>query len=136
MPYSKEAKLLAKRVIGELRTKTVCKYCGSQPIEWHREEHTEPGNLRVAHLVALGFPLQRIYDEIAKCTPLCRSCHMIEDDRAMHLQLNKPNQKGSILAPVNCRECGKSTKPSWKGMCRKCYDYWRRGRFSMRTVRH
>lgn len=27
--------------------------------------------------------------------------------------------------PVPCSNCGESTKPSWRGRCRRCYDYWR-----------
>lgn len=86
MPYSAENRMKAKQYVDELRNKTYCEICGQQPIEWHREEHNQDSNLRIAHLRALGFPIPRIADEISKCTALCRGCHMRLDDRMMNLK--------------------------------------------------
>lgn len=129
MPYGKTAKLRAKKFISEVRLRTVCDRCGAQPVEWHHVDHEADENQRVAHLVALGFPVKRIQQEIDKCEALCRSCHMKEDGRLKALSKNKPFQKGVVaVGPKPCAKCAKLTKPSWRGMCRSCYDFKRRGK--------
>lgn len=30
-----------------------------------------------------------------------------------------------VVDPTPCSNCGETTKPSWRGRCRRCYDYWR-----------
>lgn len=128
MPYDKAEKLAAKIHVNAIRQQTKCEHCGNQPIEWHHESHLVFTNRRIAHLVALGFPIPVIDAEIAKCEALCRRCHMVEDGRINELRANCPNQKGAILVPeAPCQRCGVLSKPTRKGKCRKCYDGIRRG---------
>lgn len=126
VPYSEESKLIAKTHVAEIRAKTFCIHCGRQPVEWHNEEHEYNSNRRIAHLVALGFPISVIDEEISECEPVCRSCHMKFDGRTDSLVAAAPQQKGYSEQPIPCGNCGTSTKPNWRGMCRKCYDYQRR----------
>lgn len=121
MPYTAESKRLAKEHVSNLRANTFCCHCGNQPIEYHNEEHEQDSNRRVAHLVALGFPIARINKEIASCRAVCRSCHMLEDGRIKRLQEVKPRQKGKILVKEKpCIRCGTLYKPLRKGLCNKC----------------
>ena len=121
MPYDAVSKAEAKKVVRKIRAKTKCERCGGQPIEWHRECHIENSNWRVSHLVALGFPIKRILDEIKECNALCRSCHMKEDGRLEKLQNNKPRQKGKVyVGPKPCVDCGKLAKPLRRGLCNRC----------------
>jgi hypothetical protein len=127
MPFDDKAKLEARIFVDHIRANTICENCGKQPIEYHRPEHEENSNDRVAHLVALGFSIDRIKMEIALCKPLCRSCHMKEDGRIERLHDNCPNKKGmELVPPIHCIKCNKLTKPTWKKMCRSCYDFQRR----------
>lgn len=129
MSYDFKGKLKAKEYVKRIRASAFCEVCGSQPIEFHRKEHEFNGNKRIAHLVALGFPIKVIQTEIDKCEALCRSCHMKEDGRLKALRKNCPNQKGAILVlPIPCISCGFPAKPTRQGMCRECYDKQRRGR--------
>ena len=129
MPYSLENKTLAKEFLKGIRACTVCKKCGQQPVDFHREEHEIDGNLRVSRMAARGHPIEMIQVEIDKCEALCRSCHMKEDGRLDTLSLNKPRQKGMVfIGPVPCVVCGTPAKPTRKGKCRRCYDEIRRGK--------
>lgn len=129
MPYSLENKAIARNFLAEVRAKTFCKACGSQPVDFHRQEHEIDGNLRVSRMAARGHPIDVIQAEIDKCTALCRSCHMKEDGRLDTLSSSCPNQKGVVLVgPVPCKICKTPTKPTWQGMCRRCYDAIRRGK--------
>ncbi len=127
MPYSKENKEKAKAYVAAVRSRTNCEKCGNQPIDWHHEDHLSNENQRVAHLASLGFPIDRIQQEIDKCEALCRSCHMEEDGRLVELRKNCPNKKGDKHPPKACDKCGKLSNPQWKKMCRSCYDHKRRG---------
>jgi len=120
MPYSQSAKLAAKTHVAAIRAVTQCAQCGKQPIEWHSEDHLTNTNRRVAHLVALGFPISVIDAEIAVCTALCRSCHMAEDGRLIGLTAFRPLHKGTSLPPKPCTECGRSAKPLRRGLCNRC----------------
>jgi hypothetical protein len=121
------AKERARAYVDPIRAAAVCARCGAQPIEWHRDEHHARPHFRVAFLTAQGRTPQRIQEEIDRCIPLCRRCHMQEDGRAAALTASRPRQKGSVFPPKSCIQCGTETKPSWRGMCRRCYDHMRRG---------
>jgi len=120
MSYGEAARQAAKQHVAEIRAATFCEGCGGQPIEWHSESHETRSNRRVAHLVALGFPLSVIDAEIAQCQALCRSCHMKLDGRLAALQAAKPRQKGRVFDPKPCIQCGKLAKPLRKGLCNRC----------------
>jgi hypothetical protein len=120
--YSEQNKLIAKAHVAAIRKKTFCIHCGNQPIEWHNEEYEINSNRRVA----LGFPVSVIDEEISKCEAVCRSCHMEFDRRTGELLAAAPQQKGYSEPPILCSNCGLETKPNWRGMCRRCYDYQRR----------
>jgi hypothetical protein len=72
---------IARGCVAIIRDRTFCARCGKQPIEWHNPEHDKHPLHRVTELVARGYSLERIQDEIAVSTPLCRACHMKEDGR-------------------------------------------------------
>jgi hypothetical protein len=127
MPYDAESKRRAQRFATLVRALTVCARCGKQPIEFHNDEHKDDSNRRVAHLAALGFPLDRIKREIRECEPLCRRCHMLGDGRLAALIENRPRKKGMVIVPPTpCVACGELAKPTRRGMCRRCYDAARR----------
>ncbi len=85
MPYAQKHRLAARAHVDAIRARTFCTKCSGQPIEWHSDAHLLNTNRRIAHLVALGFPIPVIDAEIAKCEPLCRSCHMRIDGRTAAL---------------------------------------------------
>ncbi len=102
---------------------TDCLHCGGNPIEWHHDDHPVYPNARVSSLRAQGASISRIQQEMDRCVPLCRSCHMREDGRTEALHENKPNQKGvSTVGPRPCKECGVPAKPTRRGMCYSCYE--------------
>lgn len=127
MPYSVKNKVAAQDYVDALRARTFCEECGKRPIEWHREEHKKNPHRRVSRLATLGYPIPVIDAEIDLCEALCRSCHMRKDGRLKRLHETAPRQKGEVyILPIDCSNCGTSTKPSWNGMCRRCYDANRR----------
>ena len=127
MPFKPENKLLAKQYVDNIRANTFCNRCGKQPIEWHNNDHIYFTNLRIAHLVALGFSIERIQQEIDRCEALCRSCHMKIDGRLKNLRDNCPNKKGLKSPPKICVICGELYKPLRKGRCNKCNWRFRKG---------
>lgn len=131
MPYDEEAKRLAREYVDATRASTYCAHCGGQPIEWHHDDHLTNENQRVARLTALGFPIERIRQEIEKCTPLCRSCHMREDGRLEALQAARPYQKDYSAPPKPCINCGKPAKPLRKGLCNACNHRKRAGKLDI-----
>ena len=121
MPYSNASKIAAKNFVSELRAKTKCERCEGGPIEWHSDSHLTNGNRRVAHLVALGYPIDEIKKEISECNALCRSCHMATDGRLEKLSENKPRQKGMVCVAIkSCSQCGKKEKYLRRGLCNRC----------------
>lgn len=129
MAYDAEAKTAAKLHVAAIRARTVCSQCGGQPIEWHHEDHVVKTNRRVAHLVALGFPIPVIDEEIYKCEAVCRSCHMKEDGRAAALTANRPYKKGqTYVGLLPCANCSQLAKPLRKGLCNACNHKKRKGR--------
>ena len=102
--------------------RTFCAHCGKQPVEWHHPEHPQNPNDRVSSLRTQGAGVDRIKQEMARCTPLCRSCHMKEDKRIGTLLANAPYKKGkTYVNPSPCGGCHKLTKPLRKGLCNDCY---------------
>ncbi len=121
MPTRKARKSAAKAHVKAIRANTFCARCGGQPIEWHSDRHLVNSNRRIAALVALGYSIEAIDDEISRCEPLCRSCHMAVDGRLKQLRAKCPNQKGVILVgPLPCKKCGRLAKPLRRGLCNRC----------------
>jgi hypothetical protein len=114
--------------VAEVNARTVCAHCGAQPVEWHNPEHVLPNrqSWRIANLVWQPAGIQKITDELARCTPLCRRCHMREDGRLVRLHAAKPMQPGVRMPPSPCMECDLPYTPLRRGRCRRCYDRRRR----------
>lgn len=120
-----------KGYVKTLREKTPCTHCGATPIEYHHPNHPQKQNDRVSSLVAQSnpsrrspVPWQRILEEIQRCTPLCRSCHMKEDGRLTQLRVNTPRKKGQIITSAQpCVCCKKLTKPMRNKMCVTCDNH-------------
>ena len=111
-----------KAVVFWLRHTTPCRQCGKSPIEWHHEDHVDRPNDRVSSLVAQNRIWTRIEQEIKRCEPLCRSCHMKVDGRLLSLHINKPNQPGKSFPSSPCKVCRRLSKPLRRGMCYSCYE--------------
>lgn len=119
--------------VENLRNETPCAHCGKSPIEYHHPDHPEKENDRVSSLVAQSNPSRpspvkwsRIAEEIARCIPLCRSCHMKEDGRLETLLASAPYKKGQIyVPPAPCLICAKVVKPLRRGLCWGCSEQHR-----------
>lgn len=107
--------------ITEVNARTFCAHCGAQPVEWHNPEHVELNRqaYRISSLVVNRAAIKTIQTEMARCTPLCRRCHMAEDGRLEALRQANP----LITA---CVECTREAPPLRKGLCSRCYDRKRR----------
>lgn len=113
----------ATRYVTEVANKTSCARCGARPVEWHHEDHPNRPNHRVSSLRTQGASVERIEQEMKRCAPLCRSCHMQVDGRIEALRKNQPYQKGQTYVPPKpCVECGKLAKPTRRGRCYSCYN--------------
>lgn len=104
---SKERRIVNRKLatdfVNEVNSKTFCTHCGAQPVEWHHEDHPNNTNKRVSSLRTQGVSIRLIKIEMAKCTPLCRSCHMKEDGRIEALiKSHRP--------VTQCISCGKFVK--------------------------
>lgn len=128
LPALLERRQRAQQFIRNVNSGTVCAQCGKQPIEWHNEAHKIKPYFRVSTLGIAGRSIERIQQEMDASIPLCRSCHMNEDGRNAELRASCPHKKDVRQPPKPCKACGTLTRPSWKGMCRGCYDYERRSR--------
>lgn len=108
---------IARAFVDEMNARTVCAHCGAQPIEWHNPEHVELNrrHFRISQMVNLGRSVQAIQDEVRRCTPLCRRCHMIEDGRIRNLNRGRPAQ-----SPKPCEACHRPSKPLRHGLCCRC----------------
>jgi Zn finger protein HypA/HybF involved in hydrogenase expression len=81
-PFTSRANVApAKRHVREIRKRTVCAHCGKQPVHFHHPEVDGNNQNRVSALVAYGATTERIDEEIARCIPLCPSCHSKEHAR-------------------------------------------------------
>lgn len=117
----KNRRELARDFVLTKNARTVCAHCGRQPIEWHNRDHVEQNreDFRISALVRRGATISDIQDEMERCTPLCRRCHMQEDGR---LQNNLAN--GRLTKPPRfCSTCAEQvTKPLRRGLCGRCYS--------------
>lgn len=111
----------ARTYIDEINARTVCAHCGAQPIEWHNPEHVEPGlgKNRIAMMPQRHAAIATIAAEMARCIPLCRRCHMVEDGRLGKFVVAKKE-------PSPCLECSRLYKPLRRGLCGSCYKRKRR----------
>lgn len=114
--------------IDELNARTYCAHCGAQPIEWHNPEHVEMNRrgFRISSLVGSGVSIALIEVELARCTALCRRCHMAEDGRLAKLAAHRRPK----LPPKPCSQCGRLANPLSLGMCLPCYNRQRRAKVS------
>jgi deoxycytidylate deaminase len=116
-----EKKRIAKEYVAKIRAVTYCSRCGAQPVDWHSDAHVLRPHFRVGNLTAQGNTPKRIQEEMDRCTPLCRSCHMATDGRAAALTASRPRKKGDVLVDKKpCENCGKPEKPLRKGLCNRC----------------
>jgi hypothetical protein len=72
--------------IDAIREKTVCEICGNQPIDFHRKEHEAHPAWRICNLLRRAAPFLTILEEIARCQPLCRRCHLTVDGRIHNIE--------------------------------------------------
>lgn len=119
--------------ITALNSRTICAHCGAQPIEWHNPEHVEMHRerYRIGHLVAQGNAIETIEAELARCTPLCRPCHMQEDGRLNRLRKPGPPKRVLTRAAEPCASCTRPYMPLRRGLCSRCYNrdfrrHWRK----------
>jgi hypothetical protein len=111
-----------REFVAALNARTSCSACGAQPVEWHNPEHVELGrqNFRISSLAHSGKPIADIEAEIARCTPLCRRCHMVEDGRLraflVYSYAPKPKKPPSL-----CSACGEIKRLLARGLCNRCY---------------
>lgn len=133
MAYDAEAAVEAKAFVAKIRSETVCARCGRQPIEWHSEKHHTTPHHRVSNMAMRGYPLDVIATEIARCEPLCRSCHMKSDGRAAARNAAlAAAARRNITPQLPCAECGRLYKPLRRGLCSTCYE---RKRWQTRKAR-
>ena len=112
--------------VAEVNARTVCAHCGARPIEWHNPEHVEL-NLplkRICVLARSTASIATIQAELARCTPLCRRCHMREDGRLSEFMVQARRSK--TQPPKPCQQCGQLAKPLRHGLCGLCADRARR----------
>jgi hypothetical protein len=123
---AEDAARIAERraIVAEINARTFCAHCGAQPIEWHNPEHVALNRqrYRISSLVAGRRAIRVIQEEMARCTPLCRRCHMREDGRLKTLVDNRPYKLGERAPLKPCSNCNLLYKPMRKGLCRRCYD--------------
>lgn len=120
MPATEASKRRAAEYRAQLLRDTVCAECGAQPIEWHHRIPQGPGDKPVSTLIVQGASRARIDREIAKCDPLCRSCHMRRDGRAAALSAARPFKCGDKQPPKLCEKCGIPANPLRRGYCPSC----------------
>lgn len=80
-PSDAELRRLAREYVNQVRQRTPCAKCGGPMRDWHSFEHVVRPIRRISRMVGIGCTVRIIALEIARCTPLCRRCHMIEDGR-------------------------------------------------------
>jgi hypothetical protein len=52
-----------------------CSCCGRHD-GWLEHHHIDPASKRIEIAMMYSYSLKSLYDEIAKCVVLCRSCHL------------------------------------------------------------
>jgi hypothetical protein len=80
-PSQPERRRIARDFVNALKKVTPCAGCGGPMLDWHNPEHIDRPVRRISRMVGIGSTLRNIKLEIARCTPLCRRCHMTEDGR-------------------------------------------------------
>lgn len=83
----------ARVVVAGIRASTPCAHCGERMADFHSPEHVANPNRRVCRMVGRGVAVESILAEIARCTPLCRRCHMVEDERLGLLPVGGAGEK-------------------------------------------
>lgn len=109
----------SRAFVAEVNARTVCAHCGRQPIEWHNPEHaTVPGraSYRISNMASAGRTVADIQAEMARCTPLCRRCHMAEDGRLAVIAQSVPE-----MPERACAECSHVTRRIIGGLCQRCH---------------
>lgn len=106
--------------VNEINAATVCAHCGAQPIEWHNPEHVElkRRDYRISAMARRGNSIEAIKTEMARCTPLCRRCHMVEDGRLKAFLVHRRHDLPQ--PPKPCKDCSRPFKPLRKGRCHSC----------------
>lgn len=130
--HDRSAELARNRAfVAEINARTVCAHCGAQPIEWHNPEHVKQGknHRRIARMVGKTFSIQAIQDEINRCTPLCRRCHMREDGRLQRFA-EQARSRPKVKPPRLCTDCQELTTHPRRGLCKRCYDRVKRQEMS------
>jgi hypothetical protein len=119
--------------VREINARTACAHCGAQPIEWHNPEHVELGRqlYRISSLVRRA-SLASIATEIARCTPLCRRCHMAEDGRMNVFMVQARRSK--TQPPKPCQQCSQLAKPLRRGLCGLCSGRVRSARMTPEQI--
>lgn len=120
----------ARAYVDAVNEATYCAECGAQPVEWHNPEHVEMNRqgYRISSMVARGRTVDAIRAEMARCTPLCRRCHMTVDGRmrALVARMSQPREQ---QPPKPCSECTRPYKPLRNGRCNPCYLRGRRQKY-------
>lgn len=80
-PSKARRRAKAQAFVARKRKETVCALCGGQPVEWHHCQPVEKHHERISALAVHGASIARLKEEMARCEPLCRRCHMIRDGR-------------------------------------------------------
>lgn len=106
----------AQDFVASLNERTTCAHCGAQPIEWHNPEHVElkREHYRIGTMASRGYPREALQEELQRCTPLCRRCHMAEDGR---LRAKQPP------VMVSCADCGETKPHHGRQLCQPCYRH-------------
>lgn len=123
MPGSKTSKLrnraAAQAFLADIKPQTFCAHCGAQPIDWHNPEDIERHrrHFQIGFMASSGRTIAAIQAEIARCIPLCRRCHMIEDGRMRSFIARAPHIRAAVKP---CGACGSPFKPLRRGLCKRC----------------
>lgn len=112
--------------VAEINARTFCAHCGEQPIEWHNPEHVELSRqrYRISDMVNTARSIAAIVAEMARCTPLCRRCHMAEDGRlstSIENLVKARHARRSV--PLPCLECKETRMLYARGLCKRCYRH-------------
>lgn len=136
-PESRQARITRNRAyVAARREETVCARCGAQPIDWHGEHHHAQPKRRLFEMANHDYALQTIADEIARCTPLCRRCHMAEDGRMQRFVEAGMGWRSVPKAVQPCQQCQRLYKPLRHNLCARCYErQYRPGRKWGKTKR-
>lgn len=115
--------------VTEKRNATVCAHCGKQPIEWHDPDGTHTSTRpykQVGFLTHSHVSIATIDTEIARCVPLCKSCHLkiTKSGSLTHCKHGHARTpENTIIRPngwTECKECARlRSKRNYKVSLRK-----------------